>query len=141
MSHELLITTSGVAVVAVSFSGSVLCLAIAVVLFKLYPSLRGIASNLEIASGHLAVTAKNAASISESVAGQADGMVADMAATAKNVREASGSVADGAGNIAKIASAALPIIAVIERVRSLGSRVAIDRVTAWVRGIIPGRGH
>ena len=141
MSHELLITTSGVAVVAVSFSGSVLCLAIAVVLFKLYPSLRGIASNLEIASGHLAVTAKNAASISESVAGQADGMVADMAATAKNVREASGSVADGAGNTAKIASAALPIIAVIERVRSLGSRVAINRVTAWVRGIIPGRGH
>jgi uncharacterized protein (UPF0147 family) len=166
MGSDVLATVNGIAVLVLVVSGTILCLAVTVGLFKLYPSLRRTVSNLEKTTQSTAAAAENAAIISKSIAGRADDIAENIATAAEKARDAMASTAEAAGNIAAASSLLEPVGGVVniannirtgiwglltdeqkqtvlsqikEKLQSLDVSRAVDTVTGRIGGFFRNR--
>jgi predicted PurR-regulated permease PerM len=104
MGSDVLTLANSIAVLVLALMGIILCSAVIVGPFKLYPSLRHIVSNVEKTTESSAMAAENAAIISRSLAERSDEIADNVATATHNTREATASTAKAASDIAGAAS-------------------------------------
>ena len=124
MSPDTLTIANGVAVLVLAISGIALCSTITIILIKLYPSVRSIASNLDKTTGSSAVTAENAAVISTAFAAKADEMAENLATAAEKSRETMESTAETTSNLAAASALLGPAGAVASAAKSVKTGVS-----------------